>query len=365
MKNNLLSHKVLGRTTKLQRTCARLSEEAHRLGPGQKMPTSVQLCEMLEVSPVTLSAALRELEERHLIERRHGVGIYVSTRLQRCISLLCGPEFFRNGDVAEFWRLLIERARERAQAQGETLRFDFALPSGENSAPLQESLMRDIQSGEVHGVLALGVDVKVAEWIEQRDVPLVALAGHAAHTVGWDSEEFIRLGVEVLAQSGCRRIALWRHGRSTEVKAFRRALAQHGLAYEAALVKNGAGDKNQSHARDLEMRQGERIAREVFAARRSDWPDGVLITDDNLTRGALSLLKQHTIRLGEELKIASHANRGSPVLRGYEDELMLLEYDSAELVRALFEGLELLMQGHSAAASVLVKPTLRQRTVPS
>src|SRR4028118_1527356 len=127
---------------------------AYRLGPDQKFPTALQLCESLKVSPVTLNSALRELEESDVIYRRHAVGIFVSPNLRRSISLLCSPSFFTQGDVADFWGLLIEVATKHAQHQNAGLRCDFTLPA-QKPISLSSSLQHDLLSGEIHGVMGI------------------------------------------------------------------------------------------------------------------------------------------------------------------------------------------------------------------
>jgi hypothetical protein len=48
-----------------------------------------------------------------------------------------------------------------------------------------------------------------------------------------------------------------------------------------------------------------------------------------------------------DVVIASHANTDSPVLHAYESDLMLLEYNSGEIVQAMFDQLETLLRGET------------------
>lgn len=50
------------------------------LGPGDALPTEQSLCEQFGVSRITVRRALADLAEAGLIERRHGVGSFVTER---------------------------------------------------------------------------------------------------------------------------------------------------------------------------------------------------------------------------------------------------------------------------------------------
>ena len=63
------------------------------------------------------------------------------------------------------------------------------------------------------------------------------------------------------------------------------------------------------------------------------------------------------VRIGDDLRIATHLNKGSSALRGYEQELTLLEIDLQELIEAMFDMLETLMAGGTPAREmVMIKP---------
>ena len=58
------------------------------LQPGDKLPTERDLCEYISVSRTTIREALKTLEERKLIEVRHGAGTFV---LKPSIETLSEP----------------------------------------------------------------------------------------------------------------------------------------------------------------------------------------------------------------------------------------------------------------------------------
>lgn len=79
-----------------------------------------------------------------------------------------------------------------------------------------------------------------------------------------------------------------------------------------------------------------------------------------MTHGALLASQKLGVRVGSDVKVASHANVGSPTLLGHEEDLTLLEVNSSELVQAMFAQLESLMDGQVPTQSnVLIAPRLR------
>jgi DNA-binding LacI/PurR family transcriptional regulator len=74
----------------------------------------------------------------------------------------------------------------------------------------------------------------------------------------------------------------------------------------------------------------------------------------------LTALQRLGLRLGDDIKIATHANRGSPALLGWENELTMIEVDPEEIVHRMFDILERLMKGDAPVQTVYeVTPRLR------
>ncbi|MBV9470872.1 MAG: substrate-binding domain-containing protein [Abitibacteriaceae bacterium] len=373
-----LSSKSSENFSKVQATTAQLQTLASQVGPHGKLPTHRQLRHSMGVSITTLNSALSELEARRLIYRVQGSGIYVAATARRSIALVCDPAYFQGANHSPFWDVLLEQARQWATTHDEILSFHFAAPAAtaaeQSGEMLHEGLVRDIQAGRVHGIIAVGLPVPVTEWVRDQGVPLVAFAGWSDYTVGLDGVELIRLGVAELARQGCRRIGLWRtvdlahtlEATRTDAEAithiFRQSLVDCGVPFHAALIKNNRHllmEADKPRVVLTKQEQGYQTAIDVFSGshrKATPKPDGVIITDDMMTHGALVALQKLGVMVGQELKIATHANRGSMVLLG-RDELTLLEIDPAEVVQALFEMLETLMDGKTPATPIVsIKP---------
>jgi DNA-binding LacI/PurR family transcriptional regulator len=370
------SPRYFGRSSKFQNLCTKLYELATHLGPNEKLPTIVQLRDSMNVSMATLNLALKELESQNIIYRKHGVGIYVSPQLDRkSICLICESAFMQTANHSPFWDILMEQAQARAVNYKENFELHFTQPKGTFNGPLLRGLSNDMESGHVDGVIGVGIGRGLGEWIQSQDVAYVSIFGPGQYKLYLDNQRLIQLGVEQLRESGCKRLGLWMPVPSNRPRVeetewngatgsqFLVSVENSGLIPYPELVQlnhhllPNIGDITlQSH-----QEQGFHLATKVFSRPRSEWPDGILITDDMMTYGAFIAMQKMGVVFGRDVQAISHANRGSSVLIGLETQLTLLEYDPAEIVHQAFHMLECLMIGQvPEQESVLVQPRLRK-----
>jgi len=351
---------------KLDHACALVSQIAYSLGPDARMPTFATLCAQAQVSKATMDAALGQLEAEGILSRKQGSGIFVSPDLRQGIALICDPRFSIEPRLQRFWELIVGEARLRVAGTHYDLAFHFSTldpEPGTQEPALHPGLMDDIRAGRVQGVLTVGVPVETVDWISEEGVAVVAFAGEGPVSVNLDNADLVELGVDALMKAGCRRLALWllpeREGRDpdeTAVTAFRRSLAARGLQYRQEWVRPQPSESSDGSSFD----QALEWTSELFGAPRERWPDGLLVTNDNLTRDVMLALQRHDILPKRDLVVASHANSGSPVLSAYEGDLTLVEYDSAEIVQAMFDRLETLLGGEPLAEPhIRIKPKVR------
>lgn len=358
------------RITRQEDVVRKLQQRAVELGTGGQLPQFRTLRDELGVSGTTLTAALNDLERQGVILRRHGVGIFVSERLHhRHIVLLADPVFFQ-GDASPFWEMLVRSARTRATEKAEDLTLHFIRASSDKNTAevaslIPESLAGEFEEQRVHGILGVGLPYALAEEIVRRGIPFVAFAGYGPCSVAFDHAGTVRLGVEALADQGCRRIALWssvspQHPTCREevlsrptVAAFQNTLAARGLAFDPALVRLNAHLCPDYHAGVKEFfvptsqEQGRQTVLEVFGPVSDPRlrPDGIVCSEDTMMQGALPQLARLNLWPGVDVQIATHANAGSPVLFGYEDALFRMEVSPADLVREMYDLLETQWRG--------------------
>ena len=74
-------------------------------------------------------------------------------------------------------------------------------------------------------------------------------------------------------------------------------------------------------------------------------PEGVVITNDVMAHGALAAFRHLGVEPGRDVLLVSHANAGSPMLMGTEQELTRVEVNPQDVVQKMFKMLETLLRG--------------------
>ncbi len=346
--------------------CQELTDLARQLGPGAKLPTMVELCSRTGVSVMTLDRALGELVARNVIVRKNGVGIFVSPNIdKRVISLACDPTFFHSTGASPFWNMLVNQARNRAEAHNEQIDLHYMSIVGD-TLELPFALRADIAAHRVNGIIYNGNFEAGVNEIEEAGVPVVVFSGPGSHIVEIDFHELIRQGAELLARQGCRKVALWTPDwtvispseieglRAGNAAAFRAGLDAGGAPYMPELVRENHVYVNPGPwvTRSGSQDPGYRTAMATFSQPRFLWPDGIVISDDMMTLGALAAMQEAGVRPGVDVMIATHGNRGSYVLNGWYDKIKVLEIDPGVVVATMLDVLERLMNGDQDVPSV-------------
>ena len=366
---------------KVQELCAQLQALALQKGPEAKLPTTRQLCELFSTNSATLNDALKELEARNIIYRRQGSGIFVSQKIHRkYICILFYSRLFVAYATSPFWSILsalFAQEMERHSASGEhyySLHMVPEPPQGEEGLPegtvvLPEDVLQMIHDHKVHGVLAVGMQIHTFQWLSEQGVPSVGFAGFGSHMLQEDVAEHVRLAITTLQGLECRRLGLWQpyivyndwYEDPTYVNWYQVIEDMH-MPIQRELYQEGEPLFTDPYNTILDYHeQGYRLAHKVFGKVGTSRPDGIYITNDLMTSGALSAFEELGIRAGKDVKIVSHANKGSPILANARaKQLTLLEIDPAEIVSTMFLTLERVLAGQMPEDKVLrYKPTIR------
>lgn len=335
-----------------------------KASPGQKLPTIKGLCRSLNVAIGTLDSALYDLERQGVILRENGSGIYVSPWIHcKSIGLVFGFDIFKFGQ-SPFYSMLLEYCRRRAASHHEQFSFYLDVPAASwiaGEVPVHRQLVEALEQKKLHGILLPNRwSLEQARWLQSQGVAVVSMSAdiHEVNCVGLDYAELVRLGVRSLATQGCRRIGLIRAlpaesdgSEAPDIRAYRETLTKMGRPWRGEWI--------------CQMEDSGKLPREeqgdkaLIKLLNTPLPrlDGLVIEDDMMTHGALAAAKKMGLQVGAEIKIATHANKGSPVLCEHEDVLTLLEVDPGEVAEAMFEMLERLMaRSNRVEKAILIRP---------
>ena len=345
---------------KVQELVSQVRTMAIQKGPEAKLPTTRELCVQLKTNSATLNEALEELERQNVIYRKRKSGIFVSPKLHRkTICVLFFSRLFTAEALSPFWVMLwaqFSREMTRRNSLGNEYYHFHLVPETPTSQgalrpeDLPENVLEMIQSKRVHGVLAVGMENLVYEWIKQQGLPSVSFAGMGSFMLNVYSEETVRLAIDDLVAQRCRSIGVWVPTISVddgyyETPAYRewqsRLIALHLPCYQELFRWGEPIAPDSTYNTNDFQKQGYQLAHTVFGKSEGRKPDGIFITNDLMTNGALAAFDELGVQVGKDVRLASLANAGSPVLaNGKVTSLTLIEVDVAELVQTMFSFME-------------------------
>lgn len=275
-----------------------------KLRPGDKLPSERALCELYQVSQITVRRALRELRHGGVLVSRHGLGWYVQNgvahREGAPEAVLILPE------MDWLAAALVRHLAEELASGGPALRLSFTggRPGGEDEA---------LEAARAQGAAAVlavadGEEQALAEryarFLASGDTPLLLLVreveGSGAPAAFWDEEEAAAMATRHLLDLGHGRIAYAGGDPATlggqrSYWGFANALWDRGLDLPLDWVFTG-GDGVAGEGLDAAFRGAGR-------------PTAVVCTDDLLAARVMSRLGQLGLRCPNDVAMASVGDR--------------------------------------------------------
>lgn len=337
-----------------------------KLPAGSQLPSISSLQAEFALAQGTVVRVLRQLQNEGLIEGRHGSGFFATGQRQLCSIGIYFSIDIMAPETGIFPRLLL-KGLERAAGQFKEVRYHhyFAAASDCEYHDRVCSLEHDVRRRLVDGVILFG---HYGGQFANLPVPQVAwlLPPHVQAHVMVDEEAMVRLGLTALRERGCRTVAY---------------LADHTDALPPADSPYFAISQHQLQIRDFFLREAKRLGLQT----RPEWlaagsgetgvttvtadatgrfhaiwnaakqkPDGLLSLDDYRTRGALAAMAEIGLVPGKDLHVASHVNRGSPVLD--DQPVIRLEVDPDEIALALLKTVTALIAGQTKVPDLVLVP---------
>ncbi|MDX2066615.1 MAG: GntR family transcriptional regulator [Fimbriimonadaceae bacterium] len=317
----------------VERVIQKLRRIIDHAAVGDKLPSVRTLMRVSETSQPAVMRALELLEGEGMIERRERSGIFIAPMTGRKRRLiLCGPNLFIN--PSPFSELLLDALTQpfRAQEGMATVRFVNVslgpVPDDAIVGLLADEVWRGIETRAFGSIVVAGVEPRVVRRIEERFGPTVGFGTSAAYTVNMAMLEACQLGVGALVQGGSRRIALYNTPYLSIREVFRAALRAYGAVESLTPVALPVV----MPPADLLLRpqnlfeRGLDAAQQLLASAATDRPDAVVSMDDMFTQGLILGLEHAGVAVGRDVRIATYANAGSPVLTQWQDRLVQMQF---------------------------------------
>ena len=279
-----------------------------RYQPGQKLPSEAALVEEFGASRITVVRALRELQQRGIVQRRAGSGTYVTDGVATNASLLFGL-VIPNLREAEIFAPICQGMAESSQQRRHALLWGDTTPGLEAKETQTLDLCRQYVEKKVAGVFFAPL-----EWTPQNDrinqaavsvleeaaIPIVLLdrcflpypKRSRYDLVAIDHRRAGYMVTEHLLGLGCRRIAFvaYAHSASTveaRIAGYREALFVGGAPFEPSLVQRLSSDQASEFWRGIDKLK----------------PDAIVCANDRTAGQVMHSLIELNYRIPEDIRI--------------------------------------------------------------
>ncbi len=334
-----------------------------QMEPGQALPTVMQIRNKYRISQPTVDRAIQELRSEGMLVTRRGSGIYVSEMAKtKRIGVLFYDDIFDTIQPG-FYRRLLAILRDNCYSSNKLLTYYINDNYYDVKKHGPDRLQLDVDTGQLDGLLAISVPAMSHDKYWNNLISLGVPFEVLTHTdcpqrVCGDHLAVIRLGVEALVRQGCRRLALWHtdtidDGFYSGVSSFYEAVACSAASTSPEWIVQA------NLTKPFEM-TGYRQFRQLWET-WDEKPDGIICFDDHYTIGLLHAMEDMNIKVPQELKIATLANKGEP--EPLASRVTRIEFDAQEVASVMMERLEQRMAGKTPEPEILrVQPHLCELT---
>lgn len=350
---------------------------------GDPLPSYVQMLSELKVSRWIADRALQDLCAEGRVVRVNGKGIYIAKRAkQKTVAIIYGADAFTVLGSNAFALLLLDDYSLSLQQRDHRLLTFFGSPTSDAEAerePKYSELMRALRAKEIDGIICGGGGPMSLEWLASHGIPVVSAAPRPASVsldryawVRFDRTELIRQGVNVLKSQGCNEVGFItslgagyepNDDNFEDALTFRSMLEAQGITYNRDWVWSPRSD-GRIVARQAALwheQQGYQALMDLWRTTNTSGkrPAGIVVTDEYMTRGCLFAALKLGLKIGRDIKIASHVSKNLETLTRFEDDLALMEFNPHEIAERMITILSAMMLGEPHETDRILLPTLK------
>lgn len=281
------------------------------LAGGDRLPPIRTLATRWGTNYFSVQTGLRQLVKEGLLVQSPRLGTFVAKQartLQRVCLYHDEDLKFKGG--SEFGGRLHMAIYRRLAARGVLTISHFDHRPREERGVIPAEVRRLVKDRQVDALIST---THHETWMDRLDVPMASLekAGSGGG-VSWDVDGFARLAMDVVRRAGVRRVCVIDRPSVARATVTGEARAEMKIKLEAAIREEGltvvASPLRDPEAAHKGMEEtgfliGEKIAK------MASLPEALVIFPDIYTRGVVSALLKHGVRVPEDLLLISHRNR--------------------------------------------------------
>ncbi|MFA6290893.1 MAG: substrate-binding domain-containing protein [Victivallales bacterium] len=295
----------------------------NRLKPMDRLPSTTELAKQLKVNPDTVQQGLKLLMTRGLLERVPGRGTFIRKGINiKTIGVVFCKELLSDRDFS-FYGVFLEKLISMLEKNGWTCRiFLTSRDNGYDTAFYQ--MKQAIENGEIRAMVEFCSNPFIRKWFKT-ECPLPSSQAE----LDIDFQDFTYTGLDYLIARGCEKIVLL--GQSMEF------LENMFPDAKTNFCKTRRIDPRRICVQHCgaHYTEGYKAVAQLFE--KKDAFDGLLSVNDVIFQGALYALLEHGIKIPEQVKLLTYANKGLEIFCHLP--LTKLQFDPAVAVDEVFHEL--------------------------
>jgi hypothetical protein len=197
---------------------------------------------------------------------------------------------------------------------------------------LPMNLVNELTDGHLKGVVAVGLPQSVFNFINRFKVPVSAFAGYGRRRVEMRSEIFLHMAMKAAEADGFSGVTILGHS-SWESEVIGALAREFELDWQLLSVPGQGDGTYQDNLKDG-------YDASWLVDRESLQHSALLCGSDMVSQGLLMGLRRRGLEPRRDFGLYTHANKGSSVLLGWDDDIVSLEYDPEDVAVMLFDLLE-------------------------
>lgn len=310
--------------------------------PGLRLPVWSELAPLLGVTKPTLSNAVSVLKKQNFLATGRR-GTFVSEHPPH-LNRFAIVYNSHPGDSCWTRNMQTIESIKHEVAEQMQVKIDSCHDVRKDSQARNDLLMK-MRENLYCGVLLMSPDS-----FEERDIPagfphyFMSTRCLGSNCLLLDHNSFVRKAVDALVEESCKRIGIISN-RQWKLDVYRDQLEASGLPSDCIYLQTVAATQDPGAA--------ENLTALLFSLPDDQRPDGLIITDDNLTIHVFKGLLQKQIRIPKELRIVEHCNFPSDNTGLFQT--IKLGYDKYELLTQVITNLKSVRDGIPVKTPLTVK----------